>query len=768
MDDTQPSVSTAGDGEQASAAASILESLQRAETPEAFFVGLLHGQIERSEAMHGVVWLAGGKPGESVRLLREEPARVGQQAAEAWRIPLARQASAVFISGTRHVERVSEPADRMLQGRAYWGVGLPVPLGNQVAAVLTLVLIGREQQALDYARAADESVTSQGLLYGTLQAGHSMQQRYEELCQAWDIVAGVNTGYPDPEHMALALVNKAKGFLDVQRVSLGWVRRGKVKLGAISEQDYIDKRTNLSRALVTAMGEADEAERPIIFPPPPDDESALAADPAEVTPAHAALADLTEDHSIASYPLRAGEDTVAVVTFERQRSQHFSNEERRLQSVACEQIGPLLGLARRNHRNILARLRDAGASLIEKLFGKGHVIAKLVALGILAALAIGIFGRWTLKVSGTARLAPATRRVYAAPFDRAILSETMVLPGQIVRKDDPLFRFEDEELQLALREARSKLTETQAKLEVHFAKQEMAEVKIAKAQIEDLTAQVDILEHRIARAVVYATFDGVVLSGDLRQLIGSPFQMGQTLLEVAPLRDLLLFVEAEQGDVALVEVGQNGTFATKARPNVTLDFIVEKVRPMSEVREQANVFIIEAHVYNGPHRLTAAQVAGWPGLCRTLAEQAESPAPSPARAVWECLSEDARTLVRAAAEKGTLDDAGRADLLAALNALLARSDFYREDLFQGTPLPREAWELLHLERDAMIDTQLRRLNGLLLQAALPRHLADGPRTADGWLRPGMEAAANIGAGKCNITYAFTRKIIDWLRLKIFF
>ena len=627
------------EAQQADMAASILESLQRADTAEAFFKGLLRAQVERTEAMHGAVWLAGRGPDESVRLLCEEPARVGHQAAEAWRQPLARQAVSVFVAGTRHVERVSEPADRMLQGRPYWGVGLPVPVGNTVAAVVTLVMVGGEPQVLDFARVAAESVASQGLLYGTLQAGQHMQERYDELCRAWDLVASVNSGYPDPEHMALGFVNKAKEFLGVQRVSLGWVRRGKVKLAAISEQDYIDRRTNLSRALVAAMKEANEAGRPVYFPPPPDADPSeqLDGDPAEMLPEHAALADLTDDHHVATCLMRAEDGTVAVVVFERQERQSFVAAERRLQSIACDQLGPSIALARQNARGVFARTRDAGIALVERLAGKGHVVTKIVAATLLTLVAIGIFGRWPLKISANARLAPAIRRIYSAPFDRAILRETMVLPGQIVKAGDPLLRFEDEELQLALRETRSKLAATRKKMDVLFSEQRVAEYNIAKAESEQLAAQMELLDHRIRQALVTASFDGVVLSGDLRQDIGRPFQMGETLLEAAPLDELLLLSEVSQGDVVHVVVGQRGEFATKARPDTKLDFEVAKIRPMAEAREGVNVFVVESRVKN----------------------------------------------------------------------------------------------------------------------------------TDKWLRPGMEAASNVYAGKHNIAWVFTRKLVNWIRFKLF-
>lgn len=588
-----------GDVQQAEAAAALLESLERAETPQAFFRALLHGQLDRAEAVHGVVWLPSAESRDAVNLLAEEPVRVGARAAQGWRQPLARQAAAVLLSGQRHVERVSEPADRMLHGRPYWGISLPVPMGQTVAAVVAIVLPGSEQAALDYARAAAESVAAQGVLYANLRAGQAMRQRYDELCAAWDLVAAVNAGYPDPDHMALAFANKAKELCGVQRVSLGWARRGKVKLAAVSEQDYIDRRTNLARALVAAMEEADDAGRPLVFP-------AEDAEP-EAHEGHGMLADIADAHAIATYPLRADEEVVACAVFERRERRAFAEGERRVQEIACDQLGPSFGLARQNARGPLARLRDGGAWLIETLAGKGHVVAKLVAVAVVSLVLVGIFGRWPLKVSGDARLAPATRRVYTAPFERAILATTRVLPGDLVEAGDLLFAFEDEELRIGLRETRAKLAARQRERDTYFAQEAMAKYKIARAQCGELEAQIELLEHRIAQTEVRATFDGVVLTGDLRQDVGSPFAMGDTLMEVAPLEELLLLAEVDQGDVAHVSPGQGGTFATKARPDIKLPFTVAKVRPMAEPRDGANVFVVEA---------TVANTEGWlrPGM----------------------------------------------------------------------------------------------------------------------------------------------------------
>ena len=58
---------------------------------------------------------------------------------------------------------------------------------------------------------------------------------------------------------------------------------------------------------------------------------------------------------------------------------------------------------------------------------------------------------------------------------------------------------------------------------------------VLAAQISQTEAQLALVEDRLARATLVAPFDGVVVSGDLSQRLGSPVQLGDALFEVAPL-----------------------------------------------------------------------------------------------------------------------------------------------------------------------------------------------------------------------------------------
>ena len=58
------------------------------------------------------------------------------------------------------------------------------------------------------------------------------------------------------------------------------------------------------------------------------------------------------------------------------------------------------------------------------------------------------------------------------------------------------------------------------------------------AQINQAEAQLALAEEKLARATLVAPFDGIVVSGDLSQQLGTPVEQGKLLFEIAPLEAL--------------------------------------------------------------------------------------------------------------------------------------------------------------------------------------------------------------------------------------
>ena len=79
-------------------------------------------------------------------------------------------------------------------------------------------------------------------------------------------------------------------------------------------------------------------------------------------------------------------------------------------------------------------------------------------------------------------------------------------------------------------------------------------------------AQLALAEEKLTRSRILAPFDGIVVSGDLSQMLGSPVEKGKTLFEIAPLNSYRLIVQVDERDVRYIAVGQGGTVALAGRP----------------------------------------------------------------------------------------------------------------------------------------------------------------------------------------------------------
>jgi LPS export ABC transporter protein LptC len=124
-----------------------------------------------------------------------------------------------------------------------------------------------------------------------------------------------------------------------------------------------------------------------------------------------------------------------------------------------------------------------------------------------------------------------------------------------------------------------------------------------------------------------------------------------------------------------------------------------------------------------PSRLTVSEIADWAALCAKLHKQGTSGQAAPGARIWELLPGEIRTAIQSAAQGNPLGQKRKAQIANALNDLLKKPDLYREKDFHGLALSPEAQDLLKLDRKALAEGQLARLNRLLLEAAFPREIA---------------------------------------------
>ena len=108
------------------------------------------------------------------------------------------------------------------------------------------------------------------------------QETRERIQAALDLVA-TSVGHDRFYGSAMALVTALATKLECERVSLGFVKRGRARVIAVSHSAEFKQQTNLIRGLADAMDEAIDQREIIVYPPPAEGASSVMQAHAEFT-----------------------------------------------------------------------------------------------------------------------------------------------------------------------------------------------------------------------------------------------------------------------------------------------------------------------------------------------------------------------------------------------------------------------------------------------------------------------------------------------------
>jgi RND family efflux transporter MFP subunit len=356
---------------------------------------------------------------------------------------------------------------------------------------------------------------------------------------------------------------------------------------AISHTASFDRKTSLVRLIGEAMDEVIDLDAAVVHPPRDGDELGGIA--------HAELAREFKDNAICSVPLRQDGHTFGVVTLERSGGEPFDAEAVEVCKTAGMLLGPILALKREAERGVLARARDSAGWWAAALFGPRHPGAKLLAVVGIAVIAVCSFATATYRVSAKTVIEGAVQRAAVAPFD-GYVAHSMVRAGDAVKQGDILCRLDDKDLKLERTRLNSEREQLVAKRRQAMASEDRAAMAVTAAQIEQSEAQLALVEDKLARATLVAPFDGVVVSGDLSQLLGTPVEQGKMLFQIAPLDAYRVILEVDEADIDQVQGGQEGELALSGNPGHPMRISVKQVTPVSTQQEGHNFFRVEARL----------------------------------------------------------------------------------------------------------------------------------------------------------------------------
>lgn len=411
---------------------------------------------------------------------------------------------------------------------------------------------------------------------------------------ALDLVATL-LGQSGLKESGAAFVTELATRVGCDRVALGTLTGKRVKLAAVSHSAQFDERANLLRAVEAAMEEAvDQAE--VVVSPPPRDNLPV------VSHAHELLLRESGAVSAVSFPLHSEDRVVGALTFERSAGYRFDAPTLELCEAVAAIAGPIVELKRRGEESLAAHAATSATGLWKKLVGPGHPGLKLTALLTAAAALFFSFATGDFRVSADVTVEGAVQRAITAPYN-GFVREAPMRAGDTVKAGQVIGRFEDRELQLERLKMVSQRDQFVRQHREAMANRERAQIEIVGAQIAQTEAQLALLDEQLARTVMTAPFDSVIVSGDLSQSLGSPVERGQVLFELAPLDGYRIVLKVDERDIAHVALGQRGELAVTAMPGGSVPFTVTSITPVNLAQEGRNFFRVEARIEGEGARL---------------------------------------------------------------------------------------------------------------------------------------------------------------------
>ena len=389
---------------------------------------------------------------------------------------------------------------------------------------------------------------------------------------------------------ALAIANELARRLQCDRVSVGFDEAGQIVPLVLSHTASFDKRSDLVRTLGEAMDEVLDLGVAVVHPGADDDELGALAHAEAARSLHAA--------AMLSVPLMHEGATIGVITLERHAAASFDAAEQRLLQALGVTLGPVWALQRANGRSWWQRATDTSRSALQAAVGPQHPGLKLIGIVLAAALLIVTLVNADHRIAARTVIEGATQLAAVAPFE-GYIEAGLVRAGDTVKRGQPLARLDDRDLKLERARWASEREQAARKYQVAMAAADRSAMAVLSAQVNQAEAQLALAEEKLARATLVAPFDGIVVSGDLSQLIGTPVEQGKLLFEIAPLSDYRVVLQVDDRDMAHLAKAQRGELVLSSLPDLNLPITVTTITPVATQRDGRNVFRVEAQIDSG-------------------------------------------------------------------------------------------------------------------------------------------------------------------------
>ncbi len=395
------------------------------------------------------------------------------------------------------------------------------------------------------------------------------------------------------QKVLIQLVTELTKRFDCERVAFAEHKKHHCEVVALSNSLDFDERSNLMQKYSDAMDEAVEQDSHIVFP---NSKSTF------IDHAHQRLADGFHTASLCTIPLVYQQQIFGAVTLMRSIKEPFDSETVNKCQLTMALVAPFLSSKKESEKSLTQKLFSTFKIKMGDIFGLKYLKLKLFAIASSLILLFSSLLEIDFQVTSDAILEGKIQRIVAAPIEGYLVSAS-VQAGDTVSKGDIMATLEDSELKLELAKLNGQIQQAQREYREALSAQDLVQVRVSSAQIKQITASRDLIVKQLEKIQLVAPFDGVVIEGDLTQMLGSPVERGDTLFKIAPLEGYRVILKVNERLISYVKQGQPGMLTLSSIPNRRLDLTVKKITAVANTDDGSNIFRVEASLLDAPDLL---------------------------------------------------------------------------------------------------------------------------------------------------------------------
>jgi len=410
------------------------------------------------------------------------------------------------------------------------------------------------------------------------------------------------------EQAAARWVDHLQSKTNAARVSLGWFDNGSTRLLAVSGLVALDVRREFPRALAAALGECIQASVAIVYPSEGESSVELPGQkngqlPSEFNnPRNIELHKHQTvyergckpggKHRVISLPLMFENSAVGAVLLELDAKHDLKTITSQVMDEAAFAT-PVLSTLSEHKPGLRAMLSRRFHRIRTVLFNPTTVTQKCITASLFVISLIALLYPFSYSTSVRGEIHGADRQVLAAAH-AGYLKSVSARAGDTVTTGQVLAKFDHTQLQLERDTWTSELTRIDAALTLAMSTRDRSAIGRLHAEQSSANAEVELIDYRITQSDVVAPFDGILVSGDLDDRLGSAVVVGESLFQIASLNDYTLRLDVPEQHAAKIKQGSTGDMRFAAFPSLAFSFSVDSMVPVAVPENGTNVFRMQA------------------------------------------------------------------------------------------------------------------------------------------------------------------------------